>query len=115
MTNSQCNSVNNFKISTKIVFSELLFNISKQVTNPTQLRSLGIGLGLKSYEISTIEQDNQGNINGAGYKLLLVWRDKKSSEQMSERKMEEVLKTFLSSDSVGMRLVSSECFGESTS
>ena len=87
-----------------IFFVELFLKISKHVTNGNELHLLGNGLGLTYDEIRSIEY-NYRDINRAGYQVLVGWRKKKSSEQMSEVEMKEELKTVLRSESVGMRQV----------
>ena len=80
---------------------ELFLKISKHVTNGNELHLLGNELGLTYDEIRSI-QYNYRDINDAGHRVLVEWRKKKSSEQMSEAEMKEQLKTVLRSKSVGM-------------
>ena len=77
----------------KFLFSDLLLEISKHVTNKEKLHFLGNRLGLKDHEISTINYDNHGSINQAGYQVLIEWRKQKISEGMSKAEMKEELKT----------------------
>ena len=95
-------------ITLKTMFSALLLDVSKHITNKSELRCLGIGLGLESNEIRTIEHNHRDDINDAGYQVLSVWREK--SADKSEMEMREDLKNVLSSKRVGMHLVVSECF-----
>ena len=84
------------------LFSDLLLKVSKHVIDQEKLHFLGNRLGLKDHEISTINYDNHGNINQAGYQVLIEWRKQKISEQMSEIDMKEELRTVLCSDNVEM-------------
>ena len=57
---------------------------------------------MKDNEIRTINYDNAGSINQAGYQVLLEWRKQKISERMTETEMKEELRTVLCSDNVEM-------------
>ena len=81
---------------------DLLLKLSKHVTDKEKLHFLGNRLGLKDHEINTINYDNHGNINQAGYQVLIEWRKQKISERISEAEMREELRTVLRSDNIEM-------------
>ena len=96
-------------VAANYFFVELFLKISKHITNGNELHLLGNGLGLRYEEISSIEY-NYRDINRAGYQVLVDWRKKKSSEQISEAEMKEELEKVLRSKSVGMCQVASQYF-----
>ena len=91
-------------------FPDLLLKVSKHVTDHRNLYFLGNGLGLNYHEVSTIHYNNRGDINQAGYQVLIEWRKQKISEQKSEAEMKEELRTVLCSDTVEMCLAVSLYF-----
>ena len=81
---------------------DLLLKVSKHVTDKEKLHFLGNRLGLKDHEINTISYDNHGNINQAGYQVLIEWRKQKISERKNKVEMKEELRTVLCSANVEM-------------
>ena len=88
-----------------ILISDLLLEISSHVTNGMELNLLGNGLGLPEDKIRTIQYDQHGNINEAGYRVLLEWRQKRTTQQVGEEALKEELRTVLRSEQVGMNQV----------
>ena len=86
-------------------FPELLLEISSHVTNGMELNLLGNGLGLTEDKIRTIQYNHRGDINEAGYRVLLEWRQKRISEKTQEGAVKEELRTVLRSEQVGMTQV----------
>ena len=87
------------------LISELLLEISSHVTDGMVLNLLGNGLGLHEDKIRTIQYNHHGDINEAGYRVLLEWRQKRTAEKIEEKALTEELRTVLCSEGVGMTQV----------
>ena len=85
-----------------VLISELLLEISSHVTDGMVLNLLGNGLGLPEDKIKSIQYNHHGDINEAGYRLLIEWRQKRTAEKIEEEALKKELRTVLCSEQVGM-------------
>ena len=70
-----------------------------------ELNFLGNGLGLQEDKIRTIQYNHHGDINEAGYRVLLEWRQKRSAEKIEGKALNKELRTILCSEGLGMTQV----------
>ena len=84
---------------------EVAFRLSKKL----DIRNLGLHLGIESYKLDAIFQDNKANINEAAHEVLQEWRKRQRSDTEAYKSLLAVLKH----PNVNLLHIVRDVFGES--